>query len=131
MAAELTPSQQAYARIIADEYARHGRCDRTLDELAARAGCCWKTAQRAQARLEELGWISVSRRKIDARMNLPNYVKVVSREWLTWIKHGAPSRIGRHFCPPAGNKKVNNVDCARAQHQPTALQGVRKHFDSA
>jgi hypothetical protein len=96
MAAKLTTSQLAYARIVADEIAVNGTCDRTLDEIAARGGMCRKTAKRAQALLRDLKWIEIEWRPVDGKKHLPNVVTIVSVEWMAWIRLGpkpSPSRM--------------------------------------
>jgi hypothetical protein len=105
MAGMLTTSQVAYARIVADEVHRTGRCELTLDEIAARGGMCRKTAKRAQDRLAELEWITVAERPVEGRKHLSNVVRIVSGEWSTWIKMGPkPRPIGGHSCPTTENK---------------------------
>lgn len=128
MAGKLTTSQLAYARIVADEIALHGRCDRTLDEIAARGGMCRKTAKRAQDRLVELKWIDVRERPIKGRKHLPNVVHIVSPEWETWIKMGPkPRPIGGHSRPTTDNKFISksiNSSAARAEKPRAGIRGV-------
>ena len=42
MAAKLTPCEQAYCRILADDFATKGYSDASHAEMAARVGCCPK-----------------------------------------------------------------------------------------
>jgi hypothetical protein len=101
LAASLTKCELAYARIVRDECVAHGRCALTLDEIAARAGFERKAAQRAQRRLVELKLITATTRKQSSGWkNLPNVLKIVSREWLTWIARG-PHTAGQK-CPSTG-----------------------------
>jgi 5-methylcytosine-specific restriction endonuclease McrA len=107
MAGRLTESQRAYARLIADEIAVRGVCDKTLDELAARGGMCRKTAKRAQQRLLELQWITVELRPVDGQKHKPNVIRIVSPEWKTWIEMGPrPRPIGGHSRPATENKFI-------------------------
>jgi hypothetical protein len=129
MAGKLTTSQVAYARIVADEFAINGVCDRTLDEIAARGGMSRKTAKRAQQRLLELKWIAVELRPVDGRKHMPNVVTIVSPEWRTWIvmgpnpskyrgskmsRHGKPvfheSKIGHGFTTTTGHAAPQKAD---------------------
>lgn len=112
LAAQLTTSEQACARIIVDEIVTHGCFDRSLQELAARAGCCHKTAQRAVRRLSGgnhkitgLGWIKVEERPVDGRKHLTHIITIISPEWLMWIERGPirPRSIGGHSCPTTVN----------------------------
>jgi hypothetical protein len=108
MCGKLTTSQAAWAKIVADEVARTGDCRLDHDQIAARAGICRKTAQRAQARFLELGWITREVREVEGRKNLPNIVRIVSPEWLTWIKMGPTVRSARktggHFASAHGQR---------------------------
>src|SRR4051794_33756002 len=47
LACKFTVSELAVLRIIGDEVGQHGCCDRSIAELAARAGCSRTTAQTA------------------------------------------------------------------------------------
>lgn len=126
MAGMLTTSQVAYARIVADEVHRTGRCELTLDEIAARGGMCRKTAKRAQDRLAELEWITVAERPVEGRKHLSNVVRIVSGEWLTWIKMGPkPRPIGGHSCPTTGNQSSKTFNVEPADRQQRAYEGVR------
>jgi hypothetical protein len=111
MACHLTTGEQAVARIIADEISSKGTCELTLDEIAARAGVCGKTAQRTMRRLGAgkqgyevivgLNWITVEERPRKGRKHLPNVVKIISSEWIAWIERrsGKLGRIGGHLRP--------------------------------
>ena len=104
LAAPLTPSQQAYARLLADEQVRAGDCRLCLDEIAARIGTCSKTIQRAQQRLVELGYVEVEHRPNEGQKHDTNIVRIVNAEWLTWIVMGKiPKRIGGQRCLSTAN----------------------------
>ena len=126
MAGMLTTSQVAYARIVSDEVHRTGRCELTLDEIAARGGMCRKTAKRAQDRLAELEWITVAERPVEGRKHLPNVVRVVSGEWSTWIKMGPkPRPIGGHSCPTTENQSLKTFNAMPAERPQGAYERVR------
>lgn len=126
MAGMLTTSQVAYARIVADEVHRTGRCELTLDEIAARGGMCRKTAKRAQDRLAELEWITVAERPVEGRKHLSNVVRIVSGEWSTWIKMGPkPRPIGGHSCPTTGNQSLYSAPSAPAERAQGAYERER------
>lgn len=104
LAGPLTPCQQAYARLLADEQVRAGDCRLCLDEIAARVGTCSKTIQRAQYRLQELGLVEVELRPNEGQKHDTNIVRIVSPEWLTWIAMGKiPKRIGGQRCLSTAN----------------------------
>lgn len=105
LAGRLTIGDMAVARIVADEHLRRWFCDLSLDEIAARAGVCRKTAKRALRRLRLDGLISIEERPIKGRKSLTNVIRIISREWKCWLEKrvtmGPPSEgIGGHLGTP-------------------------------
>jgi ribosomal protein L40E len=92
MAARFTVSELAVLRIVGDEVLQHGVCDRSLAELAARAGCCRKLAQRVLRMASRDGLVTIERRPRPGRKNLTNVVRIMSGEWSAWLKRGQRSR---------------------------------------
>src|SRR3712207_816192 len=85
LACKFTVGELAVLRIIGDEVRQHGRCDRCVDEIAARAGVCRRMVQNAAREAARLGLVTVEERRREGRRNLPNVVRVISREWVTWL----------------------------------------------
>ena len=54
-----------------------------------------RTVQNALRHAERIGLISIAERRVAGRRNLPNVVRVVSKEWLAWIEHHAKAREQR------------------------------------
>ncbi len=98
LAASFTTGELAVLRIIADEVREHGQCDRTLGEIAARAGVCRATAQNALRHAARLGLLTIEERRRSGRSNLPNVVRITSREWLAWLARG----------PKGGGSKISS-----------------------
>jgi hypothetical protein len=71
LAARLTVAEMAVMRIVADEYVRAARCELTLDEIAARAGMCRRTARRAMRAAREGLLISVEQRPVPGQKHRP------------------------------------------------------------
>jgi hypothetical protein len=95
----LTEADRAYLRIVADEYRARGRCELTLPEIAARAGMCEKTAQRAQRHAQQERLISVQERPVAGRPHKSNVVSIISLAWLQWLRRPAErAGGGGHFC---------------------------------
>ena len=88
LAAAFTVAEVAVLRIVADEHRDHGRCDRSVDELAARSGTSRSTVKRAIATAKRLGLIHVEERRHPGRASLTNVIRIVSTAWLTWIARG-------------------------------------------
>ena len=99
LAASFTTGELAVLRIIADEVREHGQCDRTLGEIAARAGVCRATAQNALRHAARLGLLTIEERRRSGRSNLPNVVRITSREWLAWLARGPKGGGSKIFSP--------------------------------
>src|SRR3954471_24960812 len=96
LACKFTVSELAVLRIIGDEVRQHGQCDRCVDELAARAGVCRRMVQNAIREAARLGLLTIEERRREGRRNLPNVIRIVSKEWTTWL-----TRRARSSHPPA------------------------------
>ncbi len=98
LARHYTYGQVAVLRIVADEWLAHGACDRSLNELAARAGVCHSLAKRA-VRLAELdGLLTVQRRPRSGRKHLTNIIHIVRAEWLDWLHKGRRKAYATGAC---------------------------------
>jgi DNA-binding MarR family transcriptional regulator len=98
IAAGFTTGETAVLRVIADEWLAHGASDRSLKELAARAGVCRSIAKRA-VRLAELdGLITVQRRPRSGRKHLTNIIRVIRAEWIDWLNKGRRKTYATNAC---------------------------------
>src|SRR5829696_4978495 len=108
-ACRLTVGELAVLRIVGDEVRLHGQCDRCVDEIAARAGVCRSMVKNAIRTATRLGLLTVEERRREGRRNLPNVIRIVSKEWTVWLARG-----GRSSRPPAepriGVKKITPTD---------------------
>jgi hypothetical protein len=87
LACRYTVGELAVLRIVADEVIARGTCDRSLAEIAARAGVCRKLAQLTLRMAARDGLIVVERRPRPGRKNLTNVVRIISQAWLAWMRH--------------------------------------------
>jgi DNA-binding transcriptional ArsR family regulator len=85
LACRFTVGELAVLRIVGDEVRERGHCDRTLAEIAARAGVSRTTAQNALRAAAAMGLVTIEERRRQGQVNLPNIVRVVSREWMLWL----------------------------------------------
>ena len=112
LASQFTTGELAALRIVADAVRGGGACILTLGEIAARAGVCVTTARNALRTAAREGLVTIEERRRDKRPNLANVVRVVSREWKTWIERGpkgkAQSRPGA--AEGGGCKKTGATD---------------------
>lgn len=89
LACRFTTGELAVLRIVADAVRDNGQCLKSIPEIAARAGVCRTTAQNAIRLAARLGLLTVQERRRDGRRNEVNVVRIVSAEWLAWIKRGS------------------------------------------
>ena len=109
LACKFTVSELAVLRIIGDEVRQHGQCARCVDEIAARAGVCRRTVQNAIREAARLGLLTVEERRREGRRNLPNVIRIVAKEWISWLARGG--RSSRPSAAPlVGCKKLHPTD---------------------
>ena len=109
LACKFTVSELAVLRIVGDEVRQHGHCARCVDELAARAGVCRSMVKNAIRTAARLGLLTVEERRREGRRNLPNVVRIVSKEWTSWLARGG--RASRPSAEPLiGVKKITPTD---------------------
>ena len=70
---------------------------------------CRSTAKNAVRAAAAMGLLTVQERRREGQKNLPNIIRIVSREWQLWIKRG-----GQRNAPPGskliGFKKTDPTD---------------------
>jgi hypothetical protein len=140
LAARLTVGAMAVMHIVANEYRAQAVCDLELDEIAARAGVCRKTARRAMQVAQDQRLISVRERPMRGRKNLTNLVEVISFEWLKWLRRPKGDQqvariepvgrgpIGGHLFAPTDNRLEDDGGDAsdRAAVPATAAPPLRR-----
>src|SRR3954449_3358829 len=109
LACTFTVGELAVLRIVGDEVRQHGHCARCVGEIAARAGVCRRMVQNALREAARLGLLAIEERRREGRRNLPNVVRIVAKEWISWLARG-----GRSSRPSAelliGCKKLHPTD---------------------
>ena len=130
LAARFTVAEQAVLAVVADEVKHKGRCDRCLDEIAARAGCSRSSAKNAIRGAARLALIRVTLRPRRGQKNLPNLIEIVAADWISWIKRGprraASDRGQKSDCH--GYKSIEKAcENGGRQHSPIAHQCRNGH----
>jgi hypothetical protein len=126
LAAGFTTGELAVLKVISDEWLAHGACDRSLNELAARAGVCHSLAKRA-VRLAELdGLFTVQRRPRSGRKHLTNIIRIIRAEWLDWLAKGRRKAYATNACNRA---KPIFAEARGVQKNPPRSQVLRKAGD--
>ena len=86
LAARFTLAEQAVLAVVAVEVSKRGACTLTVAHLAALAGTSESTVRDALREAEALGLISIERRRRTAWVNFPNVIRVLSKEWNSWLR---------------------------------------------
>src|SRR3954465_7419890 len=86
LAARFTLAETAVLAVVAAEVLRHSRCTLTVGHIAALAGVSETTVRNALRAARGLGLLTVEERRVSAWRNAPNVVRIVSREWLAWLR---------------------------------------------
>jgi hypothetical protein len=101
LAARFTVGELAALSVIAQEHIRSGRCGLSFGVVAARAGTGRTTVQNAVRIARSFGLLTSQERRISRSRNLPNLVRIVSKEWTAWLARRARSvreRAGSGSC---------------------------------
>ena len=126
LAAAWTTGELAVLRIVADETGDGtGVCSRTLGEIAARAGVSRSLAQATLRRAERVGLVAIQERRRRGQKNLPNVVKVISREWRTWLQRG-PRTGSRNLAPTDTDSSLNSESGIKGPSCKASRRGRRE-----
>ncbi|MGX9984741.1 helix-turn-helix domain-containing protein [Methylobacterium fujisawaense] len=86
LAARFTLAEQAVLALIAAETTRRKDCRLAIENLAAVAGVCRSTVKNAIREAVRLGLLTVEERAITGWRNDTNIVRIISAEWLAWLR---------------------------------------------
>ena len=127
LAASFTPGEAAVRAVIGCQVVRHGRCDRTVGELADTAGVSRATVQRAVRQAVRLGLLDRQERRVSADRNLPSLLAVTSQEWLTWLRTRV--RRGEGVRIDAPQNKVSLFSCDVETFRPSRSHAIHREGD--
>ena len=111
IAARFTLAEQAVLALLAAEVVRRKDCRLSIENMAAVAGVCRSTVKNAIREARQLGLLTVEERQITGFRNDTNVLRIISPEWLAWIR--LARKGGRETLPPA----------RREGHHGPAFQG--------
>ena len=115
-----TEGERASLNIVANVIKENGICNWPLDKIAAIAGVCRRTVQNALSMAKETGLLTVQLRPVKGRKNLPNLIRIVSKQWLKWLRKSSSSFnlaiIGCKTLHPTGDiySFSGNFDASKA-----------------
>jgi hypothetical protein len=125
LASRFTWGEQAVHRVIGNEVKKHGVCALPIDAIAAMAGVHRTTVQNAlregQGKGEVPGVpiISVQERRRKGQRSLTNIIRIISPEWLTWLRKG-PSASSKAILGEGSNKKLSTTDTSKKERETDA-----------
>jgi hypothetical protein len=132
LACRFTMGELAVLRIVGDEVRQHGQCDHCVDEIAARAGVCRSLAKNAIRTAARLGLVTVEERRREGWRNLPNVIRIVSREWRARLARGPKAIEVKKITPTAKPERTGlsrasePVFAARGQQAPPVVHNAAR-----
>lgn len=120
LASRFTLAEQAVLALIAAETVRRKDCRLAIENLAAVAGVSRSTVKNAIRQARMLGLLTVEERAITGFRNDTNILRIVSPEWLAWLRLARqgdrlPSRKGQAAVPQGGGGGVKSVTGTNTQ----------------
>ena len=113
LAAHFTLGEQAALAVVAVEAAKRSACMLAIGAIAALGGVSEATVKRALRQGRALGLITVEERRLSRFRNDTNVVRVISREWLSWL------RLGRSEGGGQNRTGTNTSDLDRGRQRPS------------
>jgi hypothetical protein len=113
IACHFTLGEQAALAVIAVEVTKRGACSLVIGAVAALAGVSESTVKRALRQARALGLITIQERRLSRFRNDTNVVRVISREWLSWLEL---RRSGGGVQPRTG---TNTREITRRRERPS------------
>src|SRR3982751_2625719 len=86
LAARFTLAEIAVLAVIAAEVLRHSRCTLVIGHIAALAGVSETTVRNALRAARGLGLLTIEEQRASPWRNAPNVVRIISHEWLGWLR---------------------------------------------
>ncbi|MER2267060.1 hypothetical protein [Methylobacterium oxalidis] len=106
LAARFTLAETAVLATVAAETARRGDCRLTVGHVAAVAGVSETTVRNALREARKLGFVTIEERRLSAWRSDSNIVRIVSAEWLAWLRLG-PKGVGANPRSPRLQKVLD------------------------
>ncbi len=91
LAARFTLAEVAVLAVVAAEVRTKGSCSLTIGHIAALAGVSETTVRNALREAKALELVTIEERRLRPWFNAPNVVRIVSREWMSWLRLRGPS----------------------------------------
>lgn len=116
IAARFTLAEQSVLSLVAAETCRRKDCRLSVGGMAAIAGVSETTVRNAIREAAKLGLLTVEERRLTGWRNDTNVVRIVSAEWLSWLRLTRRRKEETLIALPEGG------GCKSAKRTPTSLQ---------
>lgn len=93
LAAQFTLAETAVLAVVTVEVGKRGDCRLHIEAIAALAGVSRSTVKAAIRRARLLGLLTLQERRANAWRNLSNVVRIISREWIGWMRLTRADRV--------------------------------------
>lgn len=106
-----TAGEQAVLVVVVREVMKKGCCDLCIDQIAAMAGVGRTTVQNAlrKARDGEAPHVTVEERPRPGRKNLTNVIRIISKEWMDWLKRRIGFKALKPTLIPGGRISLSEI----------------------
>jgi hypothetical protein len=104
-----TEAERSVLTIVGTEHKQNGRCELAVDAIAAKAGVCRRMVQNAVSEAVRHGDLAREERLRPNGMNDTNVLRILSREWLAWLKRMPKQLVV--WPDRESNQKVNTQGC--------------------
>ena len=122
LAARFTLAEQAVLALVAAETARRGDCRLAVGHLAAIVGVAETTVRNAIREAKVLGLLTVEERRLTSFRNDTNVVRIVSPEWMAWLRLARKGILRLEETPSL----TKGGGCKSAKGTPTQVLNTRK-----
>ncbi|MCB4806578.1 helix-turn-helix domain-containing protein [Methylobacterium brachiatum] len=131
LAAKFTSAEQAVLALVAAEATRRKDCRLSIENMAAVAGVCRSTVKNAIREARRLGLLTVEERAVTGFRNDTNIVRIVSAEWLAWLRlarrgNPLPHQTGRAAVAVQQGGGVKSVTSTHTQVPNLSKSGKTK-----
>ncbi|CAO4138186.1 helix-turn-helix domain-containing protein [Methylorubrum extorquens] len=113
IAARFTLAEQSVLSLVAAETCRRKDCRLTVEHMAALAGVSRSTVKNAIREAAKLGLLTVEERPVTGWRNLSNVLRIVSPEWLSWLRLTRKRKLEGDavMAPPSEGGGVKSPTC--------------------
>jgi hypothetical protein len=136
-------AERAALAVVAEQVKRQGFCDLPIEKIADISGVSRTTVQNAirKARSRDRNDITVQLRPQPGRKNLTNVIRIISRDWLRWLKRSIgfkalnPSERSRESSLSKrkfdGEKAFENGEFGGRSHNRQSMSVLGRHASAS